>query len=87
MAYFSPEQWVALSVIGAIGIIGILSVLASQFRQDRELLDLRERAGALRRGYNARIEAMRAREIDAPVEVDVVGEIGPETAAQLREAA
>ena len=87
MAYFSPEQWVALSVIGAIGILGILNVLASQFRQARELLDLRAKAGELRSGYNARIEAMRARELDAPVEVAVVGEIGPETAAKLRQAA
>ena len=90
MAYFAPEQWVALSVLAGIGILAILSVLAGQFRQERELLDLRARAGDLRTGYNARIAALRARETEAPLEVDVVGEIGPpplETAAALREAA
>ena len=43
------------------------------------MLDLRERAGVLRTGYNARLAAMRSREAEVPIEVDVVGEIGPES--------
>ena len=86
MAYFAAEQWVALSALAGVGILSVLSVLAAQFRHDRELFDLRQRAGELRTGYNARLAALREREHDAPVEVDVVGEIGPE-AGEVRQAA
>ena len=78
MAYFALEQWVALSVVAGIGILAILHVLAARFRDDRALHDLRLKAMDLRTGYNARLTALRAGERGAPLEVDVVGSIGPE---------
>ena len=86
MAYFAPEQWVALSVVAGVGILAILHVLGAGFRHDRELHDLRLKAMELRTGYNARLAAIRAREQEEPIEVDVVGAIGPE-ADQVKAAA
>ncbi len=69
MAYFPVEGWVALSVVGAAGILAILSVLARQFQHFRTVHDLRVEATGLRRGYAARLAAMRAKEAGEVVEV------------------
>ena len=75
MAYFTLEQWVALSTIGGVGIIAILRVLAHRFEHERSLHDLRTRAYTLRRDYTARLAAMKAGWEAEPIEAEVVGEI------------
>jgi hypothetical protein len=78
MAYFTIEQWVALSVLAGVGILSILRVLAFRFQHDREITDLRLRASILKRDYAARMAALKAGTDEEPIEVEVIGEIGPE---------
>lgn len=75
MAYFTIEQWVALSAMSGVGIIAILRVLAHRFEHDRSVHDLRLRARTLRQDYNARLAAMKANTEEEPIEAEVVEEI------------
>jgi hypothetical protein len=78
MAYFAPEQWVALSVLAGVGILTILNVLATRFRHERDVHDLRLKANALRNDYAVRMAALKAANTEEPIEAEVVGEIGPD---------
>ena len=78
MAYFTIEQWVALSVLAGIGILTILRVLAHRFEHERALHDLRVQARTLRHDYNARLAAMKSGAAEDPIEVDVIDTIEPE---------
>lgn len=77
MAYYTIEQWVALSAVCGIGIVGILRVLAFRFEHDRSLHDLRLRAGTLKRDYTARLAALKAGADEEVLEVDVVDDATP----------
>ena len=81
MAYFTIEQWVALSALSGLGIMGILRVLAYRFEHDRSVHDLRLQASTLKRDYSARLAALKAGADEEVLEVDVAEETVPMQAA------
>jgi len=62
MAYSGWESLVAVSAFGAVGILTVLHTLARAFQHERDLHDLRVRAGDLRLSYAARLKALKDRE-------------------------